>query len=333
MKKGTGFYGDLSPEQEQTLAMFKQELAPLSLDPVKYDDYFCLRFLRARKFDLDKSLLMVRNFFQWRVDFGTDEILSFPFPEVTEMKKFYPHGYHKTDKQGRPIYIECIGRLELTKLFEVTTEERMMKYYVREYERVLWERYPACSKKENRHIEQSFTILDLNGISMKMMNRQVYNFVKLASSIAQDYYPEMLGRMFIVNAPTLFSMAWSTIKGFLDEKTRNKITILGSKFQTQLLEDVDSENLPEFLGGTCNCPQGCLNANAGPWNPKGLPVDDTGAMIDPLTGRQQPQPLSIPEAEDHLRGEAMLREIRLEDAEEVERLIKIKRTALQLVSR
>jgi len=333
MKKGTGFYGDLSPEQEQTLSAFKQELAPMALDAVRYDDYFCLRFLRARKFDLDKSLLMVRNFFQWRADFGTDSILSYSFPEVVEMKNFYPHGYHKTDKQGRPIYIECIGRLELTKLFEVTTEERMMKYYVREYERVLMERFPACSRKEGRHIEQSFTILDLNGISMRMMNKQVYNFVKVASSIAQDYYPEMLGKMFIVNAPTLFSMAWSTIRGFLDEKTRNKITILGSKYQTQLLEDVDVENLPDFLGGNCDCPQGCLNANAGPWNPRGLLVDETGAVIDPQAGRQQPQPLATPEGEERLRGESSIGDIRLEDAEEVERLFILKKAALVLASR
>jgi len=281
MKKGTGFYGDLSPEQEQTLSAFKQELAPMALDAVRYDDYFCLRFLRARKFDLDKSLLMVRNFFQWRTEFGTDQIFSFEFPEVTEMKKFYPHGYHKTDRQGRPIYIECLGKLDLKQIFDLTNTDRMIKYYVREYERTLLMRLPACSKVAGRKIEQSLTILDLDGLSMKLMSKQTYDFVKIASSIAQDYYPEMLGQMFIINAPTLFSMVWGTIKKFVDEKTRNKIQILSTKYQAALLELVDPENLPQFLGGTCKCPQGCLNSSAGPWNPKCLRCDATGELIVP----------------------------------------------------
>ena len=42
--------------------------------------------------------------------------------------------------------------------------------------------------------------------------------------------------MFIINAPLLFSGIWSIIKGWLDEKTRNKITIIGSKYEPQLLE-------------------------------------------------------------------------------------------------
>lgn len=333
MKRGTGFYGELSPEQEETLAAFKRELEPLALDPARYDDYFFLRFLRARKFDLEKALLMIRTFFQWRVDFGTDTILSYSFPEVSEMKKFYPHGYHKTDRAGRPIYIECIGKLNLTQLFEVTTEERMLKYYVREYERVLWERFPACSRKEGRHIEQSLTILDLSGISLKMMNKQVYAFVKLASSTAQDYYPEMLGRMFIVNAPTLFTMVWSTIKGFIDEKTRNKISIHGSKFQTELLELVEPENLPTFLGGTCECAQGCLNANAGPWNPHSLETDDTGTLIDPNQPKSRTeQPSTIPEAEEAKEEDHGTSDIRLEDARRVDELVRLKLAALQVRS-
>ena len=43
-------------------------------------------------------------------------------------------------------------------------------------------------------------------------------------------------RMFIINAPLLFSGIWAVIKGWLDEKTRNKITIIGSKYEPQLLE-------------------------------------------------------------------------------------------------
>lgn len=75
--------------------------------------------------------------------------------------------------------------------------------------------------------------------------------------------------MFIVNAPLLFTGVWAVVKGFLDERTRNKIKIIGSKYHKEILELVDVENLPDFLGGKCTCAEfegGCMYSNAGPWN-------------------------------------------------------------------
>ena len=39
-----------------------------------YDDYYFLRFLRARKFDMDKTKLMFHNFLTWRIEHDVDNI-------------------------------------------------------------------------------------------------------------------------------------------------------------------------------------------------------------------------------------------------------------------
>ena len=42
--------------------------------PEQYDDAYLLRFLRARKFDLKKTLKMFDDFIAWRKKMGVDEI-------------------------------------------------------------------------------------------------------------------------------------------------------------------------------------------------------------------------------------------------------------------
>ncbi len=188
------------------------------------------------------------------------------------VKKIYPHGYHKTDIYGRPIYIELISKVNLTELFKFTTEERMTKYYIKEYERLMKYRFPACSKKVGKIIEQSLTILDMEGIGIGLLTGKTKEFVKLAADIGQNYYPEMLGQMFLINTSFFFSAVWTICKAFVDEKTRNKISVEKSSYQKKLLELVDKDNLPSFFGGSCTCSNiegGCLYADVGPWNTQG----------------------------------------------------------------
>ena len=62
-------------------------------------------------------------------------------------------------------------------------------------------------------------ILDLKDIKLSKANA-AYKFAKPATEMAQNYYPEMLGRMFIINAPFLFTGIWAIVKMWLDDKTK-----------------------------------------------------------------------------------------------------------------
>lgn len=57
----------------------------------------------------------------------------------------YPHGYHGIDKLGRPVYIERFGVLDVTRLFQATTEQRIIRHYIQEYEILMKLKFPACS--------------------------------------------------------------------------------------------------------------------------------------------------------------------------------------------
>nr|XP_029118517.1 phosphatidylinositol/phosphatidylcholine transfer protein SFH13 [Elaeis guineensis] len=257
-------------EEEREVYAFRQELIAKDLLPDKHDDYHTLlRFLKARKFDFEKSTQMWAEMLRWRKEFGADTILEdFHFEELEEVLCYYPQGYHGVDRDGRPVYIERLGRVEPNKLMHITTVERYIKYHVQEFERALHERFPACSIAAKRHIDSTTTILDVHGVGLKNFSKAARDLLHNMQKIDGDYYPETLHQMFIVNAGHGFKLLWNTVKGFLDPKTTAKIHVLGTKYQSRLLEAIDASQLPDFLGGSCTCSDegGCLRSNKGPWN-------------------------------------------------------------------
>jgi hypothetical protein len=106
--------GHLTAEQQQKLDEFRQQLVDAgyterldtpSLVPSLFSAIGHLltcqqcRFLRARKYDVQKAFIMFTDCEQWRTDFGVDEISkTFVFTENPLVTVYYPRYYHKNDK-------------------------------------------------------------------------------------------------------------------------------------------------------------------------------------------------------------------------------------------
>ena len=162
---------------------------------------------------------------------------------------FYPRGYCGIDKIGRPIYIERSGQINPGKIQEIVDYETLFRSYMQSYEVLIKLHFMVCSYLKKKQVCQTFSILDMTGFSIGMMNKRVYSLVQQASKISQDFYPEQLGQLMICNSPYLFTGVWAIIKGWLDEKTREKIQIVGGGYKKKLLKYIDEDQLIEFLGG------------------------------------------------------------------------------------
>jgi len=154
----------------------------------------------------------------------------------------------------------------------ITTEERLLKYFIKENERTMKFRFSACSQTFNKIIEQFSMIIDVEGVTTSLFNAQVRELLNMSADLGQNYYPECVYKIYLINTPFLFSSVWTIIKPFIDKKTRKKFIMEGKNFKSLLLENIYADDLPSFLGGNCLCANvqgGCLYSDIGPWNPNG----------------------------------------------------------------
>lgn len=161
--------------------------------------------------------------------------------------------HHKWDKDGNPLYIERLGYHDCKKLAKLCSVDEIVDFHVNVNEfmtRVLMkERSDAIGKIIDKHV----VVFDCTGMGLHQFHMPALNILRSVSELDQKHYPERMSKIFLVNAPYLFWKAWSIIKAWLDPRTAAKVHILGKDYSTVLLQHIEADSLPVFLGGSCTC--------------------------------------------------------------------------------
>ena len=224
------------------------------------ETYALCRWLRARKFNLDDTFLLIDEAKEERKealkhDFYPDADAALGSPVSTYIE-LYPQFYHGHAKNGCPLYISKPGLINYNAMECVATLEGLVKFHWNVMHHDFRKRLVEMKEKFGSKFTKfsCVCVLDLEGLSASSMNRHVMEIIKVQSRIDNLCYVETLSKMCIVNAPVFFSAIWKIIKGFLDVRTQNKIEIFSSKKKAnaRLLELVDAKYLPGDYGGTAS---------------------------------------------------------------------------------
>ena len=288
------YHENITDEKElKALEQFKNCIATITekkdkavIDPfVLLDNDFLIHFLRARKLNIKKATKMILDYFHWKAKMKLDYLYSdYIFKEKYKIQLLFPHGFHKMTKEGYPLYFQIMGQLNPDELFKIATPEEITLYSVSIYEKLERDYFKMCSQIKESYIHGVFNVIDFNGINSSILNKKLISYVKETFKICQDYYPESLAGCYVLNASLLFRSFYTTVKVFLDSKTKEKIKVFGTDYKNGLLERIDSKNLPKFFGGECECPGGCLFSNAGPWK---KPEEDNEIIPEDILKRRK----------------------------------------------
>ncbi|KAJ7235158.1 CRAL-TRIO domain-containing protein [Mycena haematopus] len=270
-----GQFGHLTPEQEAKFAEFK---AVCEKDGVyvpgkraSLNDPALLRFLRARKFEVNGALKQLKDTELWRETNKLDELYDgFDVDAFEEARKVYHQWTGRRDLSGHPVYVYEISHIkDNLAAFERHSKiastlpspaaatdpiPGKLRMLCALYENMAEFVLPLCDAVPARpHPETPVTatshIVDLSGVGL-MGYWNLKGHMQAASTFASTYHPETLDRVFLIGAPSFFPTVWGWIKRWFDPGTTAKLFVLAAAdVQPTLTRFMRPADLPRKYGG------------------------------------------------------------------------------------
>jgi len=222
----------------------------------KHDKFFIARYLRARKYDVGNAVQMFVNMMKWRQEKEVDTIReTFPNNVHYETLVNYWPGSHNWDNlpttyDGSLVLLQALGRTDLS-LIDVIGSDTLLQFHI-------W----CMEGLENRYWATvaslgywpGFVMIeDFEGVGFHTFSSAGLKVMQEIIKINQNYYPEMLRKMYIINVPSVFYMFWKGIQLWMEPRSIAKMDLIGGNALSvapQLTAILDLSMLPPRLGGT-----------------------------------------------------------------------------------
>lgn len=217
------------------LKRFKEMLEDEEDFVPRTDDIYLMRFLRSRKFDLERAYKLMRDHYKFRAK----NPAVFPSPSGIESvlkDKIFNYLPYR-DQFGRAIFLIKIGNWNPDRVsyHEFVAAGNIISEFVLD-----------------NHVTQIngyIGVWDFKGFTL---NRFIPfcspKNIWLLQCLMQDRFPGRFKIAYCVNCHHLVNTAWNLFKPVLNEKFRTRVKILGSNMK-DLHQYVDPSILPEEYGG------------------------------------------------------------------------------------
>ncbi|KAJ6016167.1 SEC14 cytosolic factor [Penicillium herquei] len=311
------------------------------------DETALLRYIRAGRFDPQRSLKQFEQARKTHIDnrmpirYNEIDVLAFETARL-----LYPHWCGRRTKEGLPICLFDSGHLNQSTLAayektrgtdvgedaNITATQRasIAHDYLTRFV------FPLCTSMKDRPrpnvpITSAMYLVDISTFTMKQ-GWDVKNYTSDIAQLLKTGYPEILDRIFVLNAPSYFGWMWGIMKKWIDPGTAAKVVIVpASEMMPTLTKYIDPENIPSRFGGEFSWEHGtpldldiniqssleCNEAGKGkfPPGPMKWVLDESGGRTAVAVGRiegvprmsriaqvkVEDNPTSVEDLEKHIR--------------------------------
>ncbi|KAM4558168.1 motile sperm domain-containing protein 2 isoform 1-T2 [Odontesthes bonariensis] len=227
---------DIAKKIEETRQRFKNELLqdstdkydPRDVERLQEDHALVEGYLTWRIYVVDDALKMIDESFQWRKEFGVNDINESTIPKwMFETGAVFLHGY---DKEGNKLFWFKV-KLHVKDAKTVLDKKKYVAFWLERY----------AKKEPGMPLTVVFDMSD-SGLSNIDMD-----FVKYVINCFKVYYPKFLSKMIIVDMPWIMNAAWKIVKSWLGPEAISKLKFAS---KTEIQTFIDPEYLPPHMGGT-----------------------------------------------------------------------------------
>ena len=245
---------DLIQKHHANIAKLKKSLSKHPLyDPIKHDALWLLRFLLSHH-TVAEALPAATAFLQYRHDLKLDDHdLRQPSPSPTNRvtKQFFkccdPDAMvftHPDPNRGVVLYIH-LAAIHQSKLASIPDSKWPFWYFLEFMFQIL----DSVTRRTGR-LTKGIRFIDLQDYTMTQNHRETVHRNAKNARDCQDYYPQMLASVFVVNAPSFFSLCFRIVKPLLPKRFVEKFDILPKNHTERLMPYMHLEDIPKKYGGT-----------------------------------------------------------------------------------
>ncbi|KAJ2611572.1 phosphatidylinositol transfer protein csr1 [Coemansia sp. RSA 1365] len=225
--------GELVPSYESQIGDKTLGSAFWSVVREDQPDVLLLRFLRARKWDIDRAYRMAIAAVKWRIQENVEEIIWYGDTrnDASLMWKGVSFAHGK-DKLGQPI------------VWSRSSHHHQKDQSYPQLKRYLIWMMETLRQLLSTPVERVCLVMDLTDHSNTNMD---WPFVKTFIKFLEAYYPECLGICIVYNGPWWFSGVWKLISPLLDPVVASKVQF--AQKPEALLKFIDANELLASRGG------------------------------------------------------------------------------------
>jgi len=254
---------DLTLEERELIDLLKIKYP-------QYEEEKLHRFLLARG-DYVRADESLAKEVAWRRDNKIDE-LQFdrsPIPmrgffvqpdtngegsEIIKKLSYYNSvSVHKFAKNGQPVAIYRAGLADSVGTAQNVPIEAVEQMTIFVAEFVLRNMVQELNQRSGYNVRKMTMIIDLLGLGLRQLYPPALRYFIHLIRTAEQYYPETIILIYVINVPPIFQAFWKIIKPAIPPRVLGRIHFLGANFAETLLQYYPAENLPVFLGGLCSC--------------------------------------------------------------------------------